>query len=137
MAMASGTATSEMLIATRPIRTARLDLRCGTSARSWEARPHHQPVDATREPEPDEPRPVVDRPHRGPDRAEQRDPGAGERRHDRRDVPAVRVAIRAMGRIERREVELGAAEDPVVDDQHAGDRADRAGITDEPAVDVA
>ena len=36
------------------------------------------------------------------------------------------VAVRAVGDVERAQVELRLAEDPVVDDQHAGDRAERA-----------
>src|SRR6266568_6094118 len=86
---------------------------------------------------PDEPRVVVDGTH---DRNHEAAPGGGaaeDGRDDARHVPAVRVAICAVGKIQILEAELLLAHDPVVRDQHTSDRSKSAGIAEQPREDVA
>ena len=59
-----------------------------------------------------------------------------QQRHDRDPVPAAGVAVDAVGPVEVRELEVRAADPPVVGDQDAGDGAGGAAVGAQPRADV-
>src|SRR5579883_388139 len=106
-------------------------------------------MDNERDPEPDEPRVVIElrerverRPFtRGEDLRPHEESGdAGEDAENERDegrrVPAPRVTIPTRLRVEVVHVEGLAADDEVVGDEDPRDRAQEARVADEPAVNV-
>ena len=84
--------------------------------------------------EADEPRVVVERfEHRDDEPA----PRQGAADHGRRNRAPVPAAIDPVGEIEILELQLAPPHDPVVGDQHAGDRAQAARVAEQPGEDVA
>ena len=76
----------------------------------------------------DEPGVVVERAQRRDDQPAPRERAAGRAWRRRRPVPAAPVAVDAVAAVEIRERELLAAHEPVVGDEHAGDRAETARV---------
>ena len=99
---------------------------------------HQQGVDGKGDAEADEPGVVVERlrargrrgrPRRARSRASVADDG--------RPVPAAAIAVGAVGQVEILERAAPPPHEPVVGDEHAGDRAEAAGVAEQPGEDVA
>src|SRR5262245_31515496 len=83
--------------------------------------------------EADEPRIVVERFQRGHDEAA---PGERAAECGRADGAPVPASISAIDEVEILELQFAAAYQPVVGDQHAGDRAEASRVAEQPREDI-
>src|ERR1043165_1435863 len=86
--------------------------------------------------EADKPGVGVERREGGDDEAYPGERTADQRGHDRAPVPAAVIGVSTFAAIQIAELETLLAHQPVVGNQHAGDRAESAGVADEPREDV-
>src|SRR5436190_10065020 len=98
---------------------------------------HQEEVDQKAHQEAYEPRVVVERAEGGNHQADKSNSGAGRQGRDSRPIEPARIFVTALPPIKVLDNEKLLAEDEVVANEHARDGAEKTGVADQPAENVA
>src|SRR5260370_39416341 len=85
----------------------------------------------------DEPGVVIEESQTGNSESDQRNDHTGNKRGNRPRIYATRVLVRASATIERDGVKTGSANQEIISNHDACNRAEQSGVADEPTEDVA